>query len=729
MRLLALTLFLFVCVFASKKRSGESQVENVLPGCELVDGFKCKRKTLNKCRESSNIKELRKYCFAMSGHDSMMEELQNIFENSERPRKARMIEALETGYVSQASFQEAGSCSIGGGTIRTFDNYTHTLTAGPCTYALAIDRSISDLVVYGVFDSYRDGRFANRLKEVAVYVQKTSLVLGEDYDINYQGIGYDAPARINKHMVVWQDDHYIYAEAEEFGVILRWDPAGQLKIAVDERYRNDVMGLCGMFNSDSSAEGEHNTLKYAYGKDDLSAHEFGKAWALAGCYHVPDSSVEERERNCDRNYMTRLCSVTHAAPGLVNCLRDKEIARRYQEECLKNLCLCDELDSCLYTETLRISNNCYDRIGQKVANDNLRAYLNNDQIQNFLPRDYQEIPTEEIGPDNLESNHGEPESYYGFVPAATCYVYGHNHIQTFDGVTYQSDAHGCTYPLALRSGIQDFAIYGTYVAEQSSGELATSLMYVSFFDIKNRKRIQLGQGLEVNFEGKSVPLPYNSEFVSIWHNTEENQIYVYDFDVGVELRWDGESVARISLDSRYHGKTKGLCGTYNDNDKDEINLLKKTRLTPSTYQIMVQEWKLPSCGFNTDAYNDPAQCRPSLEDYGTCRRALTDVKFSFCVTDLPAIHFIERCEQDLCRCQDDEACKCEIVSAYAQMCEDAIGSALNWRSADFCPKNMCLFDNNGCKHICTPPGVCSCEPGFSLGTDGKSCLVEIDVYN
>ena len=35
---------------------------------------------------------------------------------------------------------------------------------------------------------------------------------------------------------------------------------------------------------------------------------------------------------------------------------------------------------------------------------------------------------------------------------------------------------------------QDFAIYGTYVAEQSSGELASSLMYVSFFDIKNRKR-------------------------------------------------------------------------------------------------------------------------------------------------------------------------------------------------------------------------------------------------
>ena len=41
-----------------------------------------------------------------------------------------------------------------------------------------------------------------------------------------------------------------------------------------------------------------------------------------------------------------------------------------------------------------------------------------------------------------------------FISAASCYVYGHNHIQTFDGVNYQSDAHGCTYPLALRSGIQ-----------------------------------------------------------------------------------------------------------------------------------------------------------------------------------------------------------------------------------------------------------------------------------
>ena len=67
-------------------------------------------------------------------------------------------------------------------------------------------------------------------------------MLGEDFDINYQGIGYGAPARINQNMVIWRDDYYIYAEAEKFGVIIRWDPSGQLKIAVDDSFRNEVMG-------------------------------------------------------------------------------------------------------------------------------------------------------------------------------------------------------------------------------------------------------------------------------------------------------------------------------------------------------------------------------------------------------------------------------------------------------------------------------------------------------
>eukprot|EP00116_Pleurobrachia_bachei_P006258 sb/3466520/ len=302
-------------------------------------------------------------------------------------------------------------------------------------------------------------------------------------------------------------------------------------------------------------------------------------------------------------------------------------------------------------------------------------------------------------------------------------------MQTFDEVSYRTGAHGCTYPLAVKAGVKtlplgaaatslgaaatslttqpasrasfsratrasckgdcvtntpsrDFAVYGTFGVEGEGGALAASLSYVSLFDLRNRVRVQLGQGREINYEGRAVLLPYHREFVSIWE--EGDHVFVFDHDLGLELRWDGRTTLRIRVSKDYHGSTRGLCGTFNGESEDEINLLHHRPYLPQTYQEMVQDWQLPSCSFNPAQYNSEDQCIPSMDDYTRCRSALTDVKFSFCVTDLPPIHFIERCEQDLCRCLDDETCKCDIVSAYAQICEDRIRTPLSWRSEDLC---------------------------------------------
>lgn len=654
----------------------------------------------------------------------MLEKLQHLYTGDMMSRGKRRLAPLEEGFSQKPGFEIAGSCSVGGGTLRTFDGYSNTLTAGPCTYALALDKSISKLVVYGVFDSHNDGKYANHLSSIAVYIDRTALVLGEDFDINYAGIGYDSPAVIDDKLWVWTDEHYIYAEAPAQEVKLRWDPMGQLQIAVGARYQGDLIGLCGLFNGDDSEFGEHNSLEHTEGNIDMDAHEFAKGWAISDCFHEEPKRVQERIRNCDESLYTRLCSTTHAAPGLAECLRDETYGHMYQQECVDNLCLCDKLDSCLYSETLRISNECYDRLGLKIDNAELRSYLDTDHIQQFLPKDHEEVPTEDLGVGNMKS-YGEPYSYMDFNPGGSCYIYGHSHIQTLDGVTYNTEAHGCTYPLALEESIQEFTVYGTFAAEKESGQLAASLRYVSFFDIRNGKRVQLGRGLEVNYEGTMVKLPYNSEFVSIWYDSDLHHVYVYDHSLGVELRWDGQSVLRIRLSDTHIGTTKGLCGTFNGVDSDELNLLRSSGVLPTSYQAMVQEWQLPSCNFNPVPYTTD-KCEPSLEDYLVCRAALTDVKFSFCVTELAPIHFIERCEQDLCKCDNDEECKCDIVSAYAQMCHDILGAEdLLWRSADFCPHNLCSFKNNGCQHMCAAPGICTCEDGFSLGEDGKSCLVDI----
>ena len=69
---------------------------------------------------------------------------------------------------------------MGGGTINTFDGYSHVITGGPCTYVLAVDRSIEKMVVYGIYDSLRGGSYANRLKNVAIFLGKTSYVIVEN---------------------------------------------------------------------------------------------------------------------------------------------------------------------------------------------------------------------------------------------------------------------------------------------------------------------------------------------------------------------------------------------------------------------------------------------------------------------------------------------------------------------------------------------------------------------
>ena len=51
---------------------------------------------------------------------------------------------------------------------------------------------------------------------------------------------------------------------------------------------------------------------------------------------------------------------------------------------------------------------------QCSLSENLRGYLDNDEIQYYLPRDHQEVPTMEILPDNLESSFGAPYSYQDF---------------------------------------------------------------------------------------------------------------------------------------------------------------------------------------------------------------------------------------------------------------------------------------------------------------------------
>ena len=98
--------------------------------------------------------------------------------------------------------------------------------------------------------------------------------------------------------------------------------------------------------------------------------------------------------------------------------------------------------------------------------------------------------------------------------------------------------------------------------------------------------------------------------------------------------------------------------------------------------------------------------------------------FSRCHRVVSPEPFLSSCVYDLCVCQDDPTCLCDIISAYAHECSRA-GVRVEWRSQNLCAFDCdrtagLVFDECGpvcprtCDHVnvtssCFKPCVPSCQ--------------------
>uniref|UniRef100_A0A3P8VM97 VWFD domain-containing protein n=1 Tax=Cynoglossus semilaevis TaxID=244447 RepID=A0A3P8VM97_CYNSE len=466
------------------------------------------------------------------------------------------------------------------------------------------------------------------------------------------------------------------------GTVVEINRDGQ-SIEIDEKYKNQVCGLCGNFDGVSSdfvvdgkksvcvcvcttfCEGFLNSVAFADCLDVVNVTSFSHICMSDMCNAVNDSNeilcqtMSEYSRQC-----------IHGG-GQPQQWRNPDFCN---VECPSNLVYLDCSsacpDSCTTPQaSLTCDNHCHDACGCPagtvydditdtgcIAQDQC-ACKHNNQV-------YQPGETYTVNCRTCECQSGQWSCVEENCPGS-CSIGGGAHVNTFDEKAYTF--HGdCTY-----------------VMTQTSNSLFTVLVELHKCSLTDSSTCL-----------KSVTLYFNLFlYYSVW----------LTFDPSFSL---------YSNNNLYHS---GLCGNFNDIMSDDFKV--SSGLTEGTAAAFVNTLKtLATCPDITTRFEHPCSqginkgtsyasywCNKMGDPYGM---------FAPCHPVISPTGYIENCMYDTCSCDLSEDCMCAAISSYAYECS-AAGIALDGKYTN-CPEVTQVYSYNmtTCMRTCR-----------SLSQTDYSCMV------
>ncbi|XP_033372654.1 alpha-tectorin-like [Parus major] len=288
------------------------------------------------------------------------------------------------------------------------------------------------------------------------------------------------------------------------------------------------------------------------------------------------------------------------------------------------------------------------------------------------------------------------------VTEAICSIHGDPHYNTFD--KQRHDFMGtCTYTLSkLCDSNSSLPYFNVEAANEHRGG-NTRVSYVQYVDIDvYGYRINLGQKRVVKVNGVSQVIPVTVvPGVSIFFS---GQYVVVTTDFGLQVKFDGNHRAEITLPSTYMSKVCGICGNYNGQKTDDF-------LNPDGEM----EANSTSLGNSWQVYND-SRCSP---DHGHTPNCTADEKhmiqsnaycglitdpngpFQNCHSVVDPQSYFEDCQYDLCELHLNNAALCESLQAYADVCQTAGVQLEPWRNTTFCRMYKRLLEITTCQEDIT----------------------------
>ncbi|XP_015177061.1 PREDICTED: hemocytin [Polistes dominula] len=585
--------------------------------------------------------------------------------------------------------------------------------------------------------------------------------------------------------------HFIIVYVDSLGVKLKWDGAFLVQIDASETMWNRTVGLCGRMNGDPNDD-----LIGKTGNHPTSIKALANSWEVEDIGETCNENPKEQHSCPSHSQLAQeayeFCSQLLSDNKFRSCSNTLKISD-LELACVWDYCACNDLDkrTCA-CETMNVyvrqcahkgivslagwrnedlcSMQCtkgriYMPCGPKAqpsCGSDIEFNINDADCEEgcFCPKgtlmhEDKCVPQEEC-PCRLRGKLFHPGASVAkdcntctctsgkwictqVQCSARCAIIGDPHYTTFDGKHY--DFMGkCKYYL-LKG--EDYSIESKNVA--CSGAISESLGFTpsdtpsctKTVTIRTEKTtIQLKQDKQLVINGEDISkLPLSVNGIKI--QAASSIFLVVRMLNGLEVWWDGISRVYINAPAEFHSKTKGLCGTFSNNQKDDF-------ITPDgdieqVVTLFANKWKTNEQCLDVHEREPkhPCDLNPQKREFAKeyCSKLYTDI-FADCHWYVEPEVFYKDCLYDMCTCTTDiKKCFCPILSAYAKDCA-AAGVKLFWRNevqecSLQCPggqvyqicgnscKRSCgdISFNPDCKEECVEG--CNCPEGQTLDIMGE----------
>uniref|UniRef100_A0A8C4XEY0 IgGFc-binding protein-like n=1 Tax=Erpetoichthys calabaricus TaxID=27687 RepID=A0A8C4XEY0_ERPCA len=325
------------------------------------------------------------------------------------------------------------------------------------------------------------------------------------------------------------------------------------------------------------------------------------------------------------------------------------------------------------------------------------------------------------------------------LPRSVCRVWGDPHYITFDGRRF--DFQGtCTYTVVKTcKPSKSVPIFNVEGKNENRGNPRVSYLKTIKIEVYGYSIVVVKNEngrVRININLSFLPITLEAGKVNLYQSGDNG---VLETDFGLQVTFDWNQLLLVSIPSTFRGLVCGLCGNYNGDQNDDLQMVDGTQARDVV--SFGRSWAVPD-GDSKCWHDCNGECKSCEELSATKYKGddfcgllvKKDGPFRACHVVLDPSPFLEGCIYDVCLNEGLQALLCQALKNYADMCREAGAIVYNWRELSHCPL-ICPPNShyescgNACPATCSNPKAgetcrflciesCQCDEGFILGPQG-----------